>query len=84
MQINLTDDNGQPVNPDKGLFDKNGKQYWILLGLIQNNTNLVCDGSNLESEVEAQAEQLFNFIHRQIPCSVADRLVRKIKNGFYK
>ncbi len=86
MKITVTDDKGIPVDESKGLFcSQTNKQYWILLGLITINSNLVCDGPNLESEVESQSEQLFQFIYNQIPCSVAKRLSKKLnENPFTK
>lgn len=60
------------------LKDKDGQRYYILQGFESNNENLVCGGPNLESEIEAQSQQLFDFIYCQIPCSVANRLTTKL------
>lgn len=60
------------------LKDKDGKRYYILQGFEFNNENLVCGGANLESEVESQAAQLFEFIYRQIPWLVGNRLKEKL------
>ena len=60
------------------LKNEDGSRYYILQGFEDNNENLVCGGANLESETEKQAEQLFEFIYKQIPCCVVESLIEKL------
>jgi len=54
------------------------RKVYKLVGFKTNPKKLVCGNPECETELESQAQQLFDFIYCQIPARVMEKLSVKL------